>query len=253
MVYLQIILSFFLFLGCEKISEKNEENKSDTIWNIAVSSDYPPFIYNKDNKLVGFEIEIINAVAKSLNKTIHFHDIAFEGLLQTVAQKQVDGGIATISKTPEREKNLDFTIPYHRSITVIVVPFATSINKLEDINGKIVGVESGTTYEHELTNKHYDVQLLKRTKFSELLPALHDGKCQAIVTGYSEAYELQNMNSNLKIIPIEDSVTQFSIALPKGSPLLEPINKKLQEMIQNGDIQALERQYFKKIVVPAAN
>lgn len=253
MWYLQLLLSFFLFLGCEKASEKNAENKSDTVLNIAVSSDYPPFIYNKDNKLEGFEIEIINIIAKSLNKTIHFHDIAFEGLLQTVAEKQVDGAIATISKTPEREKNLDFTIPYHRSITVIVVPFATSINKLEDIDGKVVGVEAGTTYEHELINRHYNVQLLKRIKFSELLPALHEDKCQAIVTGYSEAYELQNLNPNLKIIPIEDSVSQFSIALPKGSPLLEPINKKLQEMIQNGDIQALERQYFKKIVVPTTN
>lgn len=248
MKYFYIVLSLCLFLGCEKTSEENAQNKSDSIWNIAVSSDYPPYVYNKDNKLVGFEIEIINAVAKSLNKKIHFHDIAFEGLLKTVVQKQVDGAIAAIAKTPEREKDLDFTVPYHQSLTVIVVPFATSINKLEDINGKVIGAESGTTYEHELKDRNYNVQLLTRKKFSELLAALRDDKCDAIITGYSEAYELQNLNPNLKIIPIEDSIARFSIALPKGSPLLEPINKKLQEMIQNGDIHALERQFFKKFV-----
>lgn len=247
MKYLCSILSFLIFLGCEKAN--NAEQNNDSVLNIAVSSDYPPFIYNKDNKIAGFEIEIINAIAKSLNKTIHFHDIAFEGLLKTVSQGQVDGAISAISNGYERKKDVDFTIPYHRSITVIVVPFATSINSIDDIENKIIGVESGTTYEHEFKSVlHYNVKLLPRAKFSELISALHDEKCHAIATGYSEAFELQNLNPNLKIIPIEGTLTEFAIALPKGSPLLEPFNKKLQEMIVNGDIQDLERQFFKKIV-----
>lgn len=247
MQYLGILLSFLLFISCEKASEKNGENKNNVL-NIAVSSDYPPYIYNKDAKLAGFEIEIINAIAQKLNKTIHFHDIAFEGILRTVAQKQVDGAIATIAKTPEREAEVDFTAPYHRSMTVIVVPFATSINKTEDLSGKVVGVEAGTIYENDLKNKFKDIKLIKRTKFSELIDALREDKCEAIVTGYSEAYELQNINPNLKIIPIEGTEITFCIALPKGSPLLIPINEKLQEMIRNGDIHTLETQFFKKVI-----
>lgn len=248
MQYLGIILSFLLFIGCEKSSDKHPDNKNDSVLNIAVSSDYPPYIYSKDGKLGGFEIEIINAVAKNLNKTIYFHDIAFEGILKTVASKQIDGAIATIAKTSAREAEVDFTIPYHRSMTVVIVPFATSINSPEDLSGKIVGVETGTTYESDLKSQFKDVQLLTRTKFSELSDALLENKCQAIVTGYSEAYELQNINPNLKIIPIEGTEIMFSIALPKGSPLLIPINEKLQEMIRNGDMSTLETQFFKKVV-----
>jgi len=198
--------------------------------------------------LAGFEIEIINTIAGSLKKTVHFHDISFEEILRTVKQKQVDGAIAAIGKTPEREKDVDFTIPYHRSMTVVVVPFATSIRNLDDISNKTVGVESGTTYVNDLKTHFKDVKLLMRSKFSELLDALHEGKCQAIVTGYSEAYELQSINPDLKIIPIEETVITFSIALPKGSSLLEPINEKIRDMIKNGDIHKLEAQFFKKII-----
>ena len=218
------------------------------ILNFAVSSDYPPYIYSEHGKLAGFEIEIINAIAERLKKTVHFHDISFEGILRTVEQKQVDGAIAAIGKTPEREKDVDFTIPYHRSMTVVVVPFATSIRNLNDISNKTVGVESGTTYVNDLKTHFKDVRILMRSKFSELLDALHEGKCQAIVTGYSEAYELQSINPDLKIIPIEETVITFSIALPKGSSLLEPINEKIRDMIKNGDIHKLESQFFKKMI-----
>ena len=133
-------------------------------------------------------------------------------------------------------------------MTVVVVPFATSIRNLNDISNKTVGVESGTTYVNDLKTHFKDVRILMRSKFSELLDALHEGKCQAIVTGYSEAYELQSINPDLKIIPIEETVITFSIALPKGSSLLEPINEKIRDMIKNGDIHKLESQFFKKMI-----
>lgn len=248
MRYLSVILSFLLFVGCEKSPETNDKHKVDSVLNIAISSDYPPYIYNKDGKLAGFEIEIINAIAESLKKTIHFHDIAFEGILKTVEQKQVDGAISTIAKTPEREKEVDFSVPYHRSMTVVIAPFSNSIRNLGDLSNKVVGVESGTTYENDIKTRCKDVKLLTRINFSELLNALHEGKCQAIITGYSEAYELQSINPDLEIIPIEETVITFSIILPKGSPLLEPINEKIQDMIRNGDIRKLETQFFKKVI-----
>jgi len=248
MKFFGILLSFLLFSACEKASDTKQNNTDDSTLNIAVSSDYPPYIYNKNGKLEGFEIEIINAVAKKLNKKIHFHDIAFEGILKTVEQKQVDGAIAAIGKNLVREKYADFTIPYHRSMTVVVVPFATSIKNLEDLSGKIVGIEAGTTYEHDIKNNFKDTQVITRTKFSELLAALLEGKCHAIATGVSEAYELQNNNPNLKIMPIEGTITDFSIALQKGSPLLSTINEILEEMIKNGDLYTLEKQFFKKVV-----
>lgn len=249
MQYLIILLSLLFCIGCEKkSSEQNAKQKGEAVLNIAVSSDYPPYIYNKEGKLEGFEIEVIKAIANDLKKTIHFHDIAFEGIIKTVAKEQVDGAISAIAKTSEREKEVDFSIPYHRSMTVVVVPFATAIRSVDDLHDKVIGVESGTTYESDMKQKFENVKLLVRTKFSELLEALHEGKCQAIVTGYSEAHELQGINPDFKIIPIEGTVVTFSIALPKKSPLLNAINGKLQDMIRNGDIRKLEEQFFKSVI-----
>lgn len=183
-----------------------------------------------------------------MKKTIHFHDIAFEGIISTVAKGQVDGAISSIARTPEREKEVDFSIPYHRSMTVVVLPFVTSIRSVDDLHDKVVAVEKGTTYENDIKKKFKNIRLVTKTKFSELLEALSEDKCDAVVTGYSEAYELQNINPNLKIIPIEGTTITFSIALPKGSAWLAPINDKLQDMIKNGDIRKLETQFFKKVI-----
>ena len=250
MRYFICLLSFLFFVGCEEnSSNKNSAKKSESVLNIAVSADYPPYIYSQKGKLVGFEVEVINAVAKSLDKTIHFHDIDFHGILKTVSAKQVDGAISAIAATPERREMVDFSNPYHRSMTVLVVPFATSIRSIDDLHDKVVGVESGTIYEDDLKKKNFkDIKFFARKKFPELQEALKDHKCDAIVTGYPEAYEMQNGNPDLKIIPIEGTVITFSIALPKNSPLLKPINDKLQSMIESGDLRKLESQYFKKIV-----
>ena len=252
MKLLNFALSFLLLMGCEKKDHKGPETNPDNILNIAVSSDYPPFIYNKAGKLEGFEVELITAIAGKLGKTVQFHDIAFQDIIKTVAKKQVDCAIASIGQTKKRAKEVDFTMPYHRSMTVIVVPYNASINSLDGLKGKTLGVESGTTYEEyfkkKKRNQFKGVKQLNRNKFADLLEAMHQRKCEAILTGYSEGYEMQSTNPDLKIIPIEDTVMTFAIALPKGSPLLDKINEVLLEMVKNGEIIKLEKQYFKRVV-----
>ncbi len=253
MKILNLLLSILVFAGCEKKDDfKADDIKPANVLNIAISSDYPPFIYNENGKLVGFEVELINVIAKKLGKTIHFHDVDFQDIISTVAKKQVDFAIAAIGHTKEREKEVDFTVPYHRSMSVIVTSIASTISKIENLSGKTLGFEKGTTYEKYFTdnkNKEFkNVKQLQRNKFAELFTAMHEGKCQAILTGYSEGHEIQDSNPDLKIIPIEDTVITFAIAVPKGSALLNQINEIVQEMIKNGEITKLENQYFKKIV-----
>lgn len=247
-----IILSFLLLIGCENKDNKVKGSDSEKTINVAVSSDYPPFVYGESGKLVGFEVELINAIAMKLQKVVKLHDIDFHGIIKAVAKKQVDCAIAAIGKTEERNKEVDFTMPYHRSMTVIVTSIGSGINSIKDLIGKSIGFETGTTYEkyfEDNAEKLFNgVNKLQRFKFSDLLEAMRQGKCQAILTGYSEGYELQNSNPDLKIIPIPETAISLAIALPKGSDLLQPINNVLEDMIKNGEIVKLEAQYFKKIV-----
>lgn len=249
---LNLLMIVLMFVGCEKKDNNAPKNDSDNVLNIAVSSDYPPFVYNESGKLAGFEVELINAIAKKLGKTVNFHDVDFKDIIKTVAKKQADFAIAAIGKTEDRAKEVDFTMPYHRSMSVIVTSIALSINRIEDLNGKILGFESATTYEKyfdsKKDNEFNGVNKLERNKFSDLVKAMQEGKCHAILTGYSEAYEMQNSNPDLKIIPINETIMTFSIAVPKGSPLIKQINEILDDMVKNGEIAKLEKQYFRKIV-----
>lgn len=252
MKILGIMLMLLMFAGCENKDSKAKQTDKESILNVAISSDYPPFIYGTDGKLEGFEIELINTIAKKLGKTVHFHNIDFHGIIKTVAKKQVDCAIAAIGKTEERDKDVDFTTPYHRSMTVIVTPIGSGINTVEDLNGNAIGFETGTTYEkyfEDNSDKIFNgVNKLQRTKFCELLKALREDKCQAILTGYSEGYEMQSSDPDLKIIPIPDTVVTLSIVMPKGGDLLTQVNSILEEMLKNGEIIKLEAQYFKKVV-----
>lgn len=254
-LYLSFCLSFLLLVGCEKNTSKLPK-KLDDVLHVAVSSDYPPFVYDQAGKLVGFEVELIQAVAVKLGKTVQFHDVDFQNILDVVAKKQVDCAVASIAQTPERAKKVAFTLPYHRSMSVIVVPYAAAVNTISDLKGKTLGIESGTTYQQYFNAKKRSllkgIKQINRNKFMDLFEAMRDGKCQAILTGYSEGYAIQDINPDLKIIPIEDTITTFAIALPKNSPLLEKINTILQEMARNGDTSKLEQQYFKKIVTKKA-
>ncbi|MCX7343420.1 MAG: transporter substrate-binding domain-containing protein [Proteobacteria bacterium] len=249
---LNLLMIALMFVGCEKKDNKAPETNSDNVLNIAVSSDYPPFIYNENGKLGGFEVELINAIAKKLGKTVHFHDVDFKDIIKTVVKKQVDFAIAAIGKTEDRAKEVDFSMPYHRSMSVIVTSIASTVNKVEDLNGKTLGFETGTTYEKYFGDKKDSefngVNKLERHKFADLVKAMDEGKCHAILTGYSEAYEMQNSNPDLKVIPINETIMTFSIAVPKGAPLLKQINEMLDAMIKNGEIAKLEKQYFKKVV-----
>ena len=249
---LSIVMSILLFVGCENKENKAKQPDKNNVLNVAISSDYPPFIYGEDGKLEGIEVELINIIANKLGKTVHFHNIDFQGIIKTVQKKQVDCGIAAIGKTEERSKDIDFTVPYHRSMTVVVTSIASGVNQIEDLSGKTIGFETGTTYEkyfEDNAEKVFNgVNKLQRTKFSDLHEAMSTGKCQAILTGYSEGYEMQNSNPDLKIIPIPETVISLSIVVPKGDGLLNQINNILEEMLKNGEIIKLETEYFKKVI-----
>src|SRR3989338_9554833 len=117
MHYLMVLCLLF-FNACDKQPQQaTEQNRPalETI-NVAISSEYEPFAFVKDNKLTGFDVLLINNIFENLHAKVHFHDIAFQNIFKTLKAKKVDLAIAAISRNSVREKNVDFSIPYHRSI-----------------------------------------------------------------------------------------------------------------------------------------
>lgn len=245
MRYLLVLCLLFLSACDQQPKQSNPNNTQLEKINVAISSEYEPFAFVKDDKLTGFDVLLINNIFANLGTKVHFHDIAFQDIFKTLKAKKVDLAIAAISRNNVREKDVDFSVPYHRSITVVVTKLGSEISHFDDLKGKIVGVEKGTTYEEYLKENHNKTEVTSMEKFSDLLQALNDSKVEAIVTGYAEAYSIQANHPDIKIIPINGTEVQYSIAFPKGSPLVDVVNKQIEAMVVSGDLHALEKQFFK--------
>lgn len=242
------LFSLLFFIACDN---SNSDNSGSTIKNqisVAISSEYEPFAFVKDGQLTGFDVVFINKIAEKMAKKVRFHDIAFQDILKTVQAEKVDVAIAAITRNEVRAKDVDFSIPYHTSVTVLIVPLASAVSSMEELNGKVIGVEKGTTYEEYLKERHNNTEITSLEKFSDLVKSMLDGKCQAILTGYAEAYSLQSNAPDIKLIPIEGTQVQYCMAFPKGSKLRDVINQQIEAMITSGDLHHLEKQFFNQQV-----
>jgi len=115
---------------------------------VGTDATWPPWEWVMGDKIVGWDIDIAREIAKALGVQLEIRDMRFAGLLEAVRRGDVDLAISAITWTSEREEALEFSMPYYlESIVVVTKAARTDINKVEDLYGKTVGVQIGTTHE----------------------------------------------------------------------------------------------------------
>lgn len=234
-----------LLAGCK--DDKKTETKKDGALVVAVSADYPPFEYYKDGKIVGFEIDLMNAIAKELKRDVTYQDLPFESILGALQSKRVDLSISCLSATEERAKVVDFSMHYNTSKTVLITDDA-SINDMNDLKEKTVGVQLGSTNEICLKTwlpKVSGMKMQSLSKVPDLIQNLKVKRIAGIVLGETEAYAVMNEVKGLKMIDIPDTEFSSAIAFPKGSPLVASVNEIIQKMQKDGSLKALQEKWLK--------
>jgi ABC-type amino acid transport substrate-binding protein len=143
---------------------------------------YAPFEYaDANNKPTGFDVDLMEAIAVKMGKTSNLTSGAFDGLLLALQGKKFDAVCAAMTITPDREKEVLFSIPYYRAdMGIMYNPAKNNITKPEDLQGKTVGVQTGTTGEIDAkliagvkVNSYPDIQLATLD--------LENGKIDAVV------------------------------------------------------------------------
>jgi arginine/lysine/histidine transporter system substrate-binding protein len=217
---------------------------------MGTSADYPPFEYidtAKGDDIIGFDVDLANALAEKLGYKVQVEDIEFSGLVQALKSGQVDIVLAGMSPTEERKKNIDFTDIYYTARHMIVTKKDSGIEKLEDLKGKTVGVQLGSIQEGKANDiaEEIDIKVENRNRIPEIVQELMTGRFDAaiiedtVATGYFES------NEDLNGFVIEDEEELGSaIALPKDSELTDDFNKALQEMKDSGELEELVLKWF---------
>ena len=219
--------------------------------NLTVCSDIPyePFDIQKGNTYTGFDGDLVNAIAKGMGLKVVLKDSSFDGLQSGLSlnSSQCDMVASAMTITPEREKNIDFADPYYDSKQSLLVPKGSDIKTIDDLAGKKVGVQQGTTgktYTEENAPKSASVVAFPSD--AEMFPAVKAGQVDAL---------LQDLPVNLKhteggqfeIVQTYDTGEKYGFAVrEKGSEaLLKEINTQLKTLRDNGTYDKLYNKYFK--------
>jgi polar amino acid transport system substrate-binding protein len=225
------------------ISCNDDTKKTDSQLTVGVSADYPPFEYFSNGKIVGFDIELLEEIAKRLQLAIEFKDMNFDGIIAALQSKRIDAGVSAISATTERKKAVDFSDNYFAGSIVMVCQKDSDIKQASDLSGKTIGLQSGSIYEpyanSDLSQQAPNLIIKTLPKVPDLIQDMKSGRLSCIIMGKTEGDLLVKQQSDFKVIPLIGSEIEIAIAFPKGSNLRDKVNTVLSDMKKDGYLDQL--------------
>lgn len=235
-IFLTLIMSFLL-VGCTK-------NKNELV--MVTEAGFAPYEYYEDGKIVGVDVAIAEEIAKAMGKELVVKDIFFDSIINELKSGKADMGLAGMSITEERLKEVDFSIEYIKSRQVVIVKKSSSIKSIKDIKNKKIAVQLGTIADSYVTNEKLTNNIVRQKKYLSMIEDLKANKVDLVVMDELPAKEIIKTNSNLKLLDgyvFEDS---YGIAVKKGNAeLLNKINEVLTRLISEGKIDEYVIQYSK--------
>ena len=197
---------------------------------VATNAEFPPYEYHDGDKIVGIDMDIADAIAKKLGLEVKVEDIAFDAVILEVTSGKADIGLAGISATEERKQSVDFSDTYTTSKQLIIVKDDSTIAGAKDLEGKKLGVQTGTTGDI-LASDVKDATVERYDKGMDAVQALSQGKIDAVVIDSAVANKFAEEVSGLKVLDEAYADENYAIAVKKGNKeLLDGVNKALSEL-----------------------
>lgn len=222
-----------------------EQIKADGKIVIASEGAFAPFNYFDGPKLTGFEIEIGEAVAKKMGVAVEWKALSFDALLAGLRQDRWDAVIASFGITAERAKAVTFTDPHYCSGGIIVAK-DPAIKTVEDLEGKAVSVQTGTTYLENVAKLPGLKEMKNFPKDTDARAALVNGRVDAWVTDRFVAMAALKADPKAGLHTGDFVfVERIATAVSKGNGSLAAAwNKALAEVIADGTYEKISRKYM---------
>lgn len=212
---------------------------------VGTSADYPPYEFiDEQGKIVGFDIDLANEIAKELGVQLEIVNQNFDSLLAGLQAKQFDVVIAGLTVTEERKQSVDFSEPYFAGGQAIVVHRdRTDIDSLEDLNGKSIAVQIGTYQEQIARERVQNADVRPYQLFTDAAQAVATKQVDAMIVAKPVADAFAR-DLPLKVVA-EIEYSETAMAFPKGSDLVAAVNEILAAMKQDGRMDQLIAKWFK--------
>lgn len=212
---------------------------------MATNAEFPPYEYYDGKEIVGIDVEIANALAKELGKEFVVEDMAFDSITGAVASGKADIGLAGMTIMPDRLESVNFSVPYTTARQVVIVNENSTIATPDDLVGKTIGVQLGTTgdiYAGDIEGATVE----QYSKGIDAVIALTQGKIDAVMIDNEPAKVFVSQNAGTKILDEDFTVEEYAIEVAKGNDkLLEDINAAITKLKESGEIQKIIDKYIK--------
>ncbi|NLY76498.1 MAG: transporter substrate-binding domain-containing protein [Tissierellia bacterium] len=224
------------------------KNKGKII--LGTSADYPPFEFHKvidgKDEIVGFDIEIAKYIADQLGVELEIKDMDFDKLLGGLSTGMLDIVIAGMNPDPEREKEANFTDIYYESAHSVLIhkENADKIVKVEDLNGKSIGVQIGTTQEELAKTTIENADVLSLSSNPDIVMNLKTKKIDCAIMEEPVAKSFAAANDDLMVvegISLSAGSEGVAIAVKKGN---DQLTEKLNEILADAKAKGLLEKWF---------
>ncbi|SFZ97524.1 Amino acid-binding protein [hydrothermal vent metagenome] len=212
---------------------------------VGTNSSFAPFEYKKGGEIVGFDMDLIKAIADVAKIEIEIKDMSFDGLLPALQMKKIDMVMSGMTATDDRRKSVDFSNPYYSTSQVVLTQKdAEDIASFDDLKGKKVGVPLGTTSD-VLVTKVEGTDIVRYKQAYMAILNLNNKKVDAVVLDKEQAHGFIEQNKHLKINTAKAGEEEYSMAVGKGNKeLLEKLNAALKVLKENGTYDKLIKKWF---------
>ncbi len=222
---------------------------------VGTSPDYPPFeSVDASGKYIGFDIDLMQAVASKLGVRVEWVDMPFDSLIAAVQQGKIDMAVSAFNYTPERDEAIDFTDPYYTSEDAFSVAenFSGTIAKPEDVAAYKVGVQTGTTQDSWLTDnlvkagKMPESNLFRYDRVDQAMLDLKAGRIDVLMSDYIPAQALAQQVGGVKVVYHGVlSSGPMNMVIPSGDKTLQAaLNDAIKQFQADGTINILAIKYF---------
>ncbi len=246
-IVLALLLLGLVLTGCSTTSSTTEKLV------VLTSPDYPPYEFiAEDGTYVGFDIELMEAIAAYLGVEVEWKEMNFDGIIAGLQSGQGDMAIAGMNVSEERLLSVDFSDIYKKgeALYTAVVLKSKGYATIDDLAGKAIGVQTGTVQEVAMMAivDKFGFTIESRTSFPTIIEDIKLGRLEALVIDSTNAITYAQENPELTTFELTDpdlgGDTGTAIAFPKGSSWVSKINEALAALEADGTIAALDAKWF---------
>ena len=220
------------------------KNSPKKVISVGADTTFPPFEMEEHGKVIGFDIDLIHAVAKKEGLKIKLRTMDFQGLIPALQTGTIDVAVAGITITDQRAKVVNFSHPYYHSGLSILVKKNSPVHSLENLNGKTVAVKLGTTSDL-MMSKQAGVKVQRFTNIDDAYNQMQNGGADAVVFDNPVNLNYAKTHPNVHVVGKLLTGEDYGIAVTKKDPwLLKKINDGLFKVYKSGEYAKLYKHYF---------